>query len=84
MDAKLLRIRDRICKQLPLFPDECAIETPDDRQEFISRVYFAIEAERRRNLSGHYAYDLARHAALFCAWTDLRAWVLAHDCAGVS
>ena len=37
----------------------------------------ALRAERKRGRAGHWAYDLARHAALHRAWIAERAALVA-------
>jgi hypothetical protein len=56
-DAELPRI-------LPLWPHEVEDDTPQGRARIVVRLRRALRAERRRGISGHWTYDLARHAEL--------------------
>lgn len=49
---------------LPLWPYEVDDETPEGRRKIVYKLRRALRAERRRGLSGHWTYDLARHAEL--------------------
>lgn len=49
---------------LPLWPDELADLTVAGRDRIIRLLRKALREERRRGIQGHWAYDLARHAAL--------------------
>ena len=59
---------------LPMWPTEIADESADARRRLMTKLRRALREERRRGLAGHWAYDLARHAALFRAYqTELAA-----------
>jgi hypothetical protein len=49
---------------LPLWPSEIADGSIDNRRRIIRLLARALREERRRGVSGHWAYDLSRHAAL--------------------
>ena len=49
---------------LPLWPAELADPSADAQRRLIVKLRRALREERRRGLAGHWAYDLARHAAL--------------------
>lgn len=49
---------------LPLWPHEIADRSVDNRARIIRLLARALREERRRGISGHWAYDLSRHAAL--------------------
>ncbi len=60
-------VRD-LTRLLPLWPAEIADRTIAGREKLICTIERALRAERKRAKAGHWAYDLARHAALFRAW----------------
>lgn len=77
MDIITQRIIRRLTKVLPLWPDELLCDTPDERQVLLSRVYFALKAERERGRDTserrqHWAYSLPRHAELWRVYADMR------------
>ena len=49
---------------LPLWPHEIADRSVNNRARIIRLLARALREERRRGISGHWAYDLSRHAAL--------------------
>lgn len=49
---------------LPLWPHEIADGSAANRQRIVRLLAKALREERRRGISGHWAYDLSRHAAL--------------------
>jgi hypothetical protein len=53
---------------LPLWPHEVATATLGEHARLLARLRRALRIERRRGLSGHWAYDLARHAQLLRAY----------------
>ncbi len=54
-----------LSRLLPMWPAELSDTTREGRLKIIAKIERAIRAERRRGRAGHWAYDLARHAALF-------------------
>jgi hypothetical protein len=62
-----VRRRD-LPRLLPLWPSE--IETLDlgAHARLLARMRRALRLERQRGIGGHWAYDLARHAALLRAY----------------
>ena len=54
---------------LPLWPAEIADASMASQQRIVARLRSALRDERRRGLAGHWAYNLARHAALFRAYS---------------
>jgi hypothetical protein len=54
-----------LSRLVPLWPAELADTSREGRLKVLSLIERAIRAERRRGHAGHWAYDLARHAALF-------------------
>lgn len=61
------RLRE-LQRLLPLWPAEIGDVSPAGRKRLIATLERALRAERRRGLSGHWSYDLGRHAALLRAW----------------
>ncbi len=57
-----------LTRLLPLWPAEIADRSIAGREKLIATIERALRAERKRAKAGHWAYDLARHAALFRAW----------------
>lgn len=53
---------------LPLWPHEIEPATLADHARLLARVRRALRMERMRGVGGHWAYDLARHAALLRAY----------------
>jgi hypothetical protein len=61
------RSRD-LPRLVPLWPREIEDESEDGRRRLVAKLRRALREERRRGLAGHWAYDLARHAALLRAY----------------
>lgn len=74
------RARD-LPKLLPLWEWELATPSEAEHARLLARLRRALRAERRRGLSGHWTYDLARHAQLLRAY---RAEVAACLCVRAS
>lgn len=53
---------------LPLWPHEIDVADGTAHARLIARMRRALRIERQRGLAGHWAYDLARHAALLRAY----------------
>jgi hypothetical protein len=66
-DAGYDRARD-LPKLLPMWPHELETPTAGDHARLLARMRAALRRERQRGLAGHWAYDLARHAALLRAY----------------
>jgi hypothetical protein len=49
---------------LPMWPNEIDDKTIAGREKRLLALRKSLRAERQRGLSGHWTYDLARHAAL--------------------
>ena len=49
---------------LALWPHETEDDSPAGRQRVLAKLRCALRAERRRGVSGHWTYDLARHIEL--------------------
>lgn len=65
--AKSARSYDRqrdLPTLLPLWPAEIADTSDAARLKLLARLRRALRGERKRANAGHWAYDLARHAAL--------------------
>ena len=60
-------LKTSIPKILPLWPSQL-----EDAVTLLATLEKALAEERRRGREGHWAYDLARHAALVRAWRKLR------------
>jgi hypothetical protein len=58
------RRQERLQQLLPLWPREIADNSPGNRQRIVRLLARALREERRRGASGHWTYDLSRHAAL--------------------
>jgi hypothetical protein len=56
--------RAGLSRLLPLWPHEISDLSIAGRRRIIATLEKALRAERRRGHAGHWAYDLARHAAL--------------------
>lgn len=54
-----------LSRLLPLWPSELNDTSREGRLKVLAKLERAIRTERRRGRAGHWAYDLARHAALF-------------------
>jgi hypothetical protein len=68
------RTRD-LPKLLPLWEWELATPSEAEHARLLARLRRALRSERQRGLSGHWTYDLARHAQLLRAY---RAEVATH------
>jgi len=55
-------------KLLPLWEWELATPSEAEHARLLARLRRALRAERQRGLSGHWTYDLARHAQLLRAY----------------
>jgi hypothetical protein len=53
---------------LPLWPTELEAMDLTAHARLLNRMRRALRAERQRGIGGHWAYDLARHAALLRAY----------------
>jgi hypothetical protein len=53
---------------LPLWPSELDAMDLAAHARLMARMRRALRAERQRGIGGHWAYDLARHAALLRAY----------------
>ena len=53
---------------LPLWPHEIDVADAAAHAHLIARMRRALRIERQRGQAGHWAYDLARHAALLRAY----------------
>ncbi len=58
------RRRSELARFLPLWPAERADLSLSGRDRIIRLLAKALRHERCRGAAGHWAYDLARHAAL--------------------
>lgn len=56
--------REQLSRLLPLWPAEIADTSPAGRERIVRLLARALRQERCRGKRGHWAYDLARHAAL--------------------
>jgi hypothetical protein len=56
--------RHELPRILPLWPHELDDESPEARRLILAKLRRALRAERRRGISGHWTYDLARHVEL--------------------
>lgn len=52
---------------LPMWPHELADLGIAGRERVVAKIKQALRAERRRGVSGHWTYDLTRHAQLVAA-----------------
>jgi hypothetical protein len=62
--------RAAVARVLALWPRELADEGPAARRRILARLRRALRAERRRGLSGHWTYDLARHVELLRVYRE--------------
>lgn len=62
-----VRARD-LPRLVPVWPNEIETLNRSDHARLLARLRRALRVERRRGLSGHWAYDLARHAQLLRAY----------------
>ncbi len=60
--------RGELARLLPLWPKELADLSLSGRRHIIRTLERALRCERKRGRAGHWAYDLARHAALIRTW----------------
>ncbi len=58
---------------IPLWPAEISDGSIAARDRLVRKMARALRAERQRGLAGHWAYDLARHAALYRAYQAEKA-----------
>ena len=69
--ARSKRIYDRV-RDLPrlvaLWPEELAPAGTAAHEQLVWKLRAALRRERQRGLSGHFAYDLARHRQLLDAY----------------
>ncbi|HWE21564.1 MAG TPA: hypothetical protein VG758_31045 [Hyphomicrobiaceae bacterium] len=56
--------RTELTRILPLWPHELNDASPEGRRRVLGKLRRALGAERRRGITGHWTYDLARHAEL--------------------
>jgi hypothetical protein len=78
--ATYVRSRD-LTRLLPLWPCEIATRDHSEDLRLLAKLRRALRSERQRELDGHWAYDLARHAHLLRAY---RAEMAAYWWHGVS
>ncbi|MBX9685043.1 MAG: hypothetical protein K2X41_14780 [Hyphomicrobium sp.] len=62
-----------LARLLPLWPSQLEDVSITGRQRIVAVLARALRGERQRGLAGHWAYDLARHAALNRALQTERA-----------
>jgi hypothetical protein len=62
--------RVALSRVLALWPHELAGDSPADRRRVLARLRRALREERSRGRAGHWAYDLARHAALLQVYRE--------------
>jgi hypothetical protein len=55
-------------KLIPMWPSELVTRTAGEHAALLARMRRALRTERQRGISGHWAYDLARHARLLNAY----------------
>ena len=65
--ANYQRARD-LPRLLPLWPHEIETASIGEHARLLARMRRALRLERQRGIAGHWAYDLARHARLLCAY----------------
>ena len=53
-----------------MWPHEIEDESLSGRQKILAKLRQALRAERRRGLSGHWTYDLARHVELLRVYQE--------------
>jgi len=61
------RERD-LARLIALWPSEIADRTADGQHRLVGKLRRALREERQRGIAGHWAYDVARHAALLHAY----------------
>ncbi len=60
--------RDReLARLIPVWPAQIADRSASGRRALVALLQRALRAERQRGLSGHWSYDLARHAQLLAS-----------------
>jgi hypothetical protein len=62
-----------LTRLLPLWPRELADRSVAGRKTLIGAIARALRQERIRGRQGHWAYDVARHAALYRILHEERA-----------
>jgi hypothetical protein len=72
LDPNAHHRRAELQRLLPLWPSEIADLSLRGRRRVVQFLARALREERRRARGGHWAYDLARHAALARAWRSER------------
>jgi hypothetical protein len=65
--AGYVRARD-LPKLVPLWPSEINATDLGEHARLLAKLRRALRAERQRGISGHWTYDLARHAQLLHAY----------------
>lgn len=76
------RARD-LPRLVPLWPDEASISTRAEHLALLVRLRRALREERKRGLTGHWSYDLARHSQLLAAYRCEVAAYWAHETAQI-
>jgi len=66
-EASYVRARD-LPKLVPLWPSEINARGLGEHARLLAKLRRALRAERQRGISGHWTYDLARHAQLLRAY----------------
>lgn len=64
LDAQIYDRQRDLPKLLSLWPHEMADRSPRGLQEIVQRLTRALRVERKLGQSGHWAYDIHRHAGL--------------------
>lgn len=59
---------EELGRLLPLWLNQLEDQSLEGRRRLVTAIRRALRAERKRGRAGHWAYDLARHAALHRAW----------------
>jgi len=62
--------RAALVRVLALWPHEVEDESPAGRRTILAKLQRALRAERRRGISGHWTYDLARHIELLRVYKE--------------
>jgi hypothetical protein len=65
-----LERRGELSRLLPLWPAQIDDLSLQGRRRIIATLERALRTERKRGKAGHWAYDLARHAALVKNWKN--------------
>ena len=68
-----------VTRFLPLWPQELSDRSCEGRKRLISVIERALRKERQRGRAGDWAYDLARHAALYRMLKQERAALIELD-----